>query len=81
MTKRREVTFKTKNGKTTFLKEERRGKTKEKKILWVRELACGHERDTDVAYAFGDYTKPKIGNMAYCRECCKDSKITGVRKA
>jgi hypothetical protein len=52
-----------------------------KKILWVRELECGHERDMDVAYCFGDYKKPKVGSICYCRICCKDVKIIGVRKA
>jgi len=74
MSKRRMVTLKTKYGKATFLKNK-----KVKPILWVRELACGHERDTDVAYAFGDYKKPKIGSYAYCRECCKDMKIIRVK--
>ena len=53
---------------------------KEKK-LWIRELSCGHERDTDVAYVFGDYKKPKVGSHAYCRECMKEVRIIGVREA
>lgn len=51
-----------------------------KQKLWIRKLSCGHERATNVAFIAGIYTKPKIGDNAYCRECMKEFKITKVRK-
>lgn len=54
--------------------------------LWIRELSCGHERLTHIAFMLEDYTKPIIGEPCYCRECnhdvviikiieCKDKKL------
>lgn len=51
-----------------------------KKILWLRELSCGHSRPMDIAFISGNYTKPKIGDMCYCRDCCKDVKVIGVKE-
>ena len=51
---------------------------KKEKKLWVRKLSCNHERATDISYAMKDYTKPKVGDSCYCRECCKDVKIIKV---
>ncbi|MEK6882394.1 MAG: hypothetical protein AABY22_22430 [Nanoarchaeota archaeon] len=53
---------------------------KNKSILWIRELSCGHERATNVGFIAEIYTKPNIGDTAYCRECMKEVKITKVRK-
>lgn len=55
-------------------------KTK-KPQLWIRKLSCGHERPTNVDFFCGNYKKPNIGDDAYCRQCWKDVKIIGVRKA
>lgn len=51
------------------------------KVLWVRELSCGHERATNLAFIVGDYSKPKLGDHAYCRECCEEVTITRVKKS
>ncbi len=49
-----------------------------KEKLWIRELSCGHERPTNIAYICGKYKKPKVGDKCFCRECCNDVKIIGV---
>lgn len=49
-----------------------------KKILWNRKLSCHHERETNIAYEFGDYKKPVIGDDCYCRECWESVKIIEV---
>lgn len=49
-----------------------------KKKLWIRELNCGHNRPTNIAYMMGKYNKPKVGDWCFCRECCNNSKITKV---
>lgn len=54
---------------------------KVKKKLWIRKLACGHERATHLNFISGIYTKPKVNDTAYCRECCKEVKINKVREA
>jgi len=51
------------------------------KKLWIRELNCGHERATNVAFISRVYEKPKVGKLAYCRECCEESKILAVRES
>lgn len=51
-----------------------------KETLWIRKLSCGHERPTNLAFLCGDYKKPKIGETAYCRICCKEVKIIEVYK-
>jgi len=51
------------------------------KILWIRKLSCGHERPTNIAFMYNKFEKPKVGDDCYCRECCADVKITGVKKA
>lgn len=56
-------------------------KKESEKILWIRDLSCGHERPTNVAYLSGNYEKPKVGDNAYCRECFKNVKIIKVRRA
>lgn len=63
--------------------KERESKTKViiKKILWIRELSCGHERATNVAFACKKYNKPKIGEECYCRECWKSVKIIGIHNS
>ena len=50
------------------------------KILWIRELSCGHERTTEINYILKTYKKPTINSPCFCRICNKESKITGVRK-
>ena len=50
------------------------------KILWIRELSCGHERPTSIAFMVGKYEKPEVGASAYCRECMNEVKITRVKK-
>jgi len=52
-----------------------------KKTLWIRELSCGHDRPTNISFIFENYEKPNVGDMCYCRECCKDVKIVSVKKA
>ena len=52
-----------------------------KKILWIRKLVCGHERSTNVNFILKDYTKPKVGDSCYCRECHKDVKIIKVKES
>lgn len=52
-----------------------------KKILWIRELSCGHERETNIAFMYEKYDKPKVGEECYCRECWKPVKIIAVRKS
>jgi len=52
-----------------------------KKMLWVRKLFCGHSRPTNIAYMSCVYDKPEVGEDCYCRDCCEDVKITGVREA
>jgi len=52
-----------------------------KKILWIRELSCGHERPTNIAFMCKKYDKPKIGEKCYCRQCCKEVGIIGVKDA
>ena len=52
-----------------------------KKTLWIRELSCGHERPTNLAFMCKNYDKPKVNDNCYCRECSRDVKIIGVEKA
>lgn len=52
-----------------------------KKILWLRELSCGHTRLTNIAFICGNYDKPKVGDDCYCRECFEEVKVIGVKKA
>ena len=49
--------------------------------LWIRKLSCGHERPTSIAFICGKYEKPKIKDDCYCRECCNDFKVVGVKRA
>lgn len=51
------------------------------KILWIRELSCGHNRPTNIAFISGIYKKPKVGDECYCRECYNVVKIVKVRKS
>lgn len=51
-----------------------------KEILWIRKLSCGHERPTNISFINGIYVKPQINEDCYCRECCEDVKIIGVKK-
>ncbi len=51
------------------------------KGLWIRELSCGHERPTNIAYMCESYIKPEIGEECFCRECNENIKIIGVREA
>ena len=52
----------------------------DERILWIRKLSCGHERATNIAFMCKNYIKPIVGDNCYCRECCKEAKITGVRR-
>jgi len=52
-----------------------------KPTLWIRELDCGHERPTNIAFMCKKYNKPIIGDLCYCRQCCKEVRITKVKKA
>jgi len=52
-----------------------------KEILWIRNLSCGHERATNIAFMSKNYEKPKIGNECYCRECWNLVKIIEVYDA
>ena len=52
-----------------------------KKILWIRELSCGHERPTNIAFVMKKYDKPEVGESCYCRECYSDVEIVGVRNS
>jgi hypothetical protein len=54
-------------------------KTKKPK-LWIRKLDCGHSRYTTIRYLIEEYSKPKIGEKCYCRECFKYSKVIGVEE-
>jgi len=54
---------------------------KTKQILWIRFLSCGHQRATNIAFMSKIYTKPKVGDNAFCRECCQEVEIVKVRKA
>ena len=49
-----------------------------KKILWIRELSCGHFRPTNIAFISGVYKKPKVGEDCYCRECWEVKKVSGL---
>jgi len=51
------------------------------KKLWVRKYSCGHERHTNLAFMFGVYLKPKVGNKGYCGICCKHKEIISVKEA
>ena len=53
----------------------------EEKILWIRELSCGHERPTNLAFMIGKFEKPIVGNECYCRICMDNVKITGVHNS
>jgi len=44
-------------------------------------MDCGHERPTNLPFIANNYSKPKIGEDCYCRECWIDTKIVGVKKA
>lgn len=48
--------------------------------LWIRELSCGHSRETNIAFLVGKYEKPKVGDKCYCRECWKESDIIKVKE-
>ncbi len=50
------------------------------KKLWIRKLSCGHERATNISFILEIYDKPKMGDKAYCRECCKEVEIIGVEE-
>ena len=50
------------------------------KKLWQRKLSCGHTRDTDIAYMFGKYHKPKRNKKCYCIECEKEVIVVGVEE-
>ena len=52
-----------------------------KKILWIRELSCGHFRPTSIAFIIGVYKKPKVGEDCYCRECWEVKKVVGVKES
>jgi len=52
-----------------------------KKKLWIRELSCGHERPTNIAFICKKYDKPITGDMCYCRQCMQEFEIIGVRDA
>lgn len=54
---------------------------KDKPILWLRNLSCGHTRMTDVAFLCKDYTRPIVGMNCFCRECMDDIKIISVEEA
>ena len=49
--------------------------------LWIRDLSCGHSRQTNIAFISKNYNRPKVGDNAYCRECFKEVKIIKVRQA
>ncbi len=50
------------------------------KILWIRELSCGHERTTEINYILKNYNKPKINSICYCVCCKKNRKVVGIKK-
>ena len=52
-----------------------------KKILWIRELSCGHERPTNIAFICNKYEKPKISDGCFCRECNENVDILKIREA
>jgi len=52
-----------------------------KKMLWIRELSCGHERPTSIEFMMKQYSKPIVGQNCHCRECIQDFEIIGVRDA
>ena len=52
-----------------------------KEILWIRELSCGHERPTNLAFMVGKFEKPTRGNECYCRICMNTVKIMRVRES
>jgi len=52
-----------------------------KKRYWDRELSCGHTRLTNLPFIAKDYTKPKVGEECYCRQCFLNVTITGVKEA
>ena len=54
-------------------------KSKEK-ILWLRELSCGHTRPTNLAFMVEVYDKPKVGDDCFCRECNQEVEIIRVTK-
>ncbi len=49
-----------------------------KKTLWLRKLSCGHERPANIAFVFGLYDKPKIGDKCFFRRCCEPKVIVKV---
>ena len=52
-----------------------------KKKLWIRELSCGHERPTNIAFMCKKYDKPVVGESCYCRECLREFEILKVKDA
>ena len=52
-----------------------------KKILWIRELSCGHERPTNIAFMCGKYEKPKISEGCFCRQCNENVDIIKIKEA
>lgn len=50
------------------------------KILWIRELSCGHERPTEIDYVLKKYNRPKRNDNCFCVVCGKNSKIVGVKE-
>lgn len=52
-----------------------------KEILWARNLSCGHERFTNIAFMHKKYNKPIVGENCYCRDCCEQVEIISVRDA
>lgn len=51
-----------------------------KKALYNRKLDCGHERITSIAFFCENYRKPLVGEICYCRECCREVEIVEVVK-
>jgi len=53
---------------------------KEEPILWNRKIDCGHWRATTLAFMVKNYSKPKVGDKCYCRECCNEGIILKVKR-
>lgn len=46
--------------------------------LYNRELSCGHNRLTYIAFLCKNYERPEVGDKCYCRECNEESDIIKV---
>ena len=53
---------------------------KPERKLWLRNLDCGHSRETNIAFLCKDYTKPEVGENCFCRECIREQKIISVEE-